>query len=100
ASTALKAAGRGRTVFRLGIARLVLLVVALVFGLTRGGVATAAYAVLASRVLAAGLSLVAAWRGLDLAEARRSVGLGRAGSALCAWILAFGALGWYVDHEL
>jgi O-antigen/teichoic acid export membrane protein len=97
--TALKAAGHGRTVFHLGILRIALLVVALALSL-RHDARTVAAAVLASRTVAAGVSLLLATRRLDLAAARPRAAIGAAGTAFLLWALAFVPGAWYLVKVL
>jgi succinoglycan exporter len=99
AITTLKAVGEGRTVFRLGILRMSLLVIALVLGLPHG-LGAVAGAVLASRVIAALASMTAAWRRLDLTAAATTSELSAAGAAFTLWALVFTPAAWYLESIL
>ena len=99
AITAIKASAHGKIVFRLGILRIALLVVALVFSLPHG-VAPVAGAVLASRVIAATASLIVAWRTLDLSRTLDAPDLGAAGAAFALWALVFAPAAWYLEYLL
>lgn len=100
AVAALKAAGQGTSVFRLGLARLLLLIAALAISLAQGNPIVVAFAVLASRMLAAALALVLAATRLDLAAARGVVRVSSAGWVLGLWILAFAPAACYLDRVL
>jgi len=99
AITAIKAAAYGKVVFRLGLVRIALLGVALYFSLPHG-VGAVAGAVLASRVVAALVSLVVAWRTLALSSRPGAPDLGAAGMAFTLWALVFAPAAWYLEYIL
>jgi O-antigen/teichoic acid export membrane protein len=95
AVTALKAAGHGRTVFKVGLVRIALLVVALACSIPFG-VVTVAAAVVGSRAAAAAVSLYIASTRLDLSAARSEAAIRAALSALFAWLLIFAPASWFL----
>lgn len=99
AITTLKAVGEGRTVFKLGLLRIGLLIVALVASLPYG-VGAVAGAVLASRILAALASMTAAWKRLELTSAVATSELSAAGAAFTLWALVFTPAAWYLESIL
>lgn len=99
AVTALKAAGRGRAVFRLGLARIAGLLVAILFALPHGVVMVAG-AVLASRIVAALVSLVLVSRRLDLGAGPARRRLVEGGRAAAVWVLVFVPVSWYLERIL
>jgi O-antigen/teichoic acid export membrane protein len=99
AVAALKAAGRSRTVFRLGVMRLVLLAFALAVALPHG-IHVVVVAVFGSRACAALAALLYARRLLDLEHARREAGIARAVWTLAAWAVAFVPLALVLDRAL
>jgi O-antigen/teichoic acid export membrane protein len=99
AVTTLKAVGEGQTVFRLGLVRIGLLAVALIVSLPYG-LGAVAGAVLASRVVAALVSMLAAWRRLDLTTAATANELSAAAGAFTLWALVFTPAAWYLGAAL
>ncbi len=95
AVTALKAAGHGRTVFKVGLVRIALLVVALACSIPFG-IVTVAAAVVGSRAAAAAVSLYIASTRLELNAARREAAISAALAALCAWLLVFAPASFYL----
>jgi PST family polysaccharide transporter len=95
AVTALKAAGHGRAVFKLGLVRIGLLAIALACSIPLG-ILTVAAAVLASRALTAAISLYVASTRLDLSASRSEGALGAASSALLIWLVVFAPASWYL----
>lgn len=99
AVTALKASAAGTVVFRLGLFRIGLLALALVLSIPHG-IGAVAGAVLGARILAAGASLVAAWRRLDLGATSASLELSAGGAAFALWALVFAPAAWYLEGIL
>lgn len=99
AVTALKASGASRAVFRLGLFRIALLVVALVLSIPHG-IGAVAGAVLGARIFAAGASLVTAWRRLDASSTSATLELSAAGAAFTLWALVFAPSAWYLEEIL
>jgi O-antigen/teichoic acid export membrane protein len=99
AVTALKAAGHGRTVFKLGLVRIALLVIALASSIPFG-VVTVAGAVLASRAVTAVISLYIASTRLDLSASRAEGAIPAASGALAAWLLFFVPAACYLPRML
>jgi O-antigen/teichoic acid export membrane protein len=95
AVTALKAAGHGRTVFKVGLVRIAMLAIALACSIPFG-IVTVAAAVVASRAAAAAVSLYIASTRLDLKSARPDAAIPAALAALFAWGLAFAPASWYL----